>query len=133
MSDPYSFGKIGQPPIGDDRRELRLPTSHNQSVAFHRNANNRRRSWGERFRQGRTSTDSLRWFCGIHRIKMEENLYSMRKSEKYNALGYLDLTAYHALKKIEREEAIRQKAMHKHKQKKKRMNTGEAKNDKSPK
>ena len=57
----------------------------------------------------------------------------MRKSEKYNALGYLDLTAYHALKKIEREEALRRKAMHKHKQKKKRMNTGEAKNDKSPK
>ena len=57
----------------------------------------------------------------------------MRKSEKYNALGYLDLTAYHALKKIEREEALRQKAMHKHKQKKKRMNTGEAQNDKSPK
>ena len=57
----------------------------------------------------------------------------MRKSEKYNALGYLDLTAYHALKKIEREEALRQKAMHKQKQKKKRMNTGESQNDKSPK
>ena len=55
----------------------------------------------------------------------------MRKSEKYNALGYLDLTAYHALKKIEREEALRQKAMHKHKQKKKRMNTGELKTSKS--
>ena len=36
-------------------------------------------------------------------------------------------------KKIEREEALRQKAMHKHKQKKKRMNTGESKNDTSPK
>ena len=57
----------------------------------------------------------------------------MKKSEKYNALGYLDLTAYHALKKIEREEAIRQKALHKHKQKKKRMNTGESKNNQSPK
>ena len=41
--------------------------------------------------------------------------------------------AYHALKKIEREEALRQKAMHKHKQKKKRMNTGESKNEKTPK
>jgi len=57
----------------------------------------------------------------------------MRKSEKYNALGYLDLIAYHALKKIEREEALRQKALHKHKQKKKRMNTGESQNEKSPK
>ena len=57
----------------------------------------------------------------------------MRKSEKYNALGYLDLTAYHALKKIERDEVLRQKAMHKHKQKKKRMNTGESQNEKSPK
>ena len=57
----------------------------------------------------------------------------MRKSEKYNALGYLDLTAYHALKKIEREEALRQKAAHKHKQKKKRMNTGKVKTNKSPK
>ncbi len=55
----------------------------------------------------------------------------MRKSEKYNALGYLDMTAYHALRKIEREEALRQKAMHKHK--KKRMNTGEVKTNKSPK
>jgi len=31
-SDKYNFGKIGQSPIGDDRIELRLPTSHNQSV-----------------------------------------------------------------------------------------------------
>ncbi len=29
----------------------------------------------------------------------------MKNPEKYNALGYLDLTAYYALKNIEHEEA----------------------------
>ena len=29
----------------------------------------------------------------------------MKKSDKFNSSGYLDLTAYHALKNIERENA----------------------------
>jgi len=31
----------------------------------------------------------------------------MKKSEKYNSAGYLDLTAYHAINKIEREQSRR--------------------------
>ena len=31
----------------------------------------------------------------------------MKKTEKYNSAGYLDLTAYHALQKIEREQSRR--------------------------
>jgi len=33
----------------------------------------------------------------------------MKKSEKYNSSGYLDLTAFHALKNVEREESEKQK------------------------
>lgn len=33
----------------------------------------------------------------------------MKKSEKYNSSGYLDLTAFHALKNVEREETEKQK------------------------
>lgn len=32
----------------------------------------------------------------------------MKKSEKYNSYGYLDLTAFHALKNVEREESEKQ-------------------------
>ena len=45
-------------------------------------------------------------------------------SNKYNASGYLDLTAYHALRKIEREHA-RRISEQKRKQKKKRRNHGD--------
>lgn len=45
-------------------------------------------------------------------------------SKKYNASGYLDLTAYHALQKIERER-VRKRSEEKRKQKKKRMNRGD--------
>ena len=44
----------------------------------------------------------------------------MRKSEKYNAIGYLDLTAYHALRKIERENAEKQIPERKWKKRKKK-------------
>ena len=43
----------------------------------------------------------------------------MKKSEKYNSAGYLDLTAYHALQNIEREYA-RKIAEQKRKEKQKR-------------
>ena len=43
----------------------------------------------------------------------------MKKSEKYNSAGYLDLTAYRALQKIEREHA-RKIAEQKRKEKQKR-------------
>ena len=33
----------------------------------------------------------------------------MGKRDKYNSLGYLDMTAYLAIRKIEREEAIKRK------------------------
>ena len=45
-------------------------------------------------------------------------------SNKYNASGYLDLTAYHALQKIEREHA-QKISDEKRKQKKKRRNRGD--------
>ena len=45
-------------------------------------------------------------------------------SNKYNASGYLDLTAYHALQKIEREHA-RKISEEKRKQKKKRRKRGD--------
>ena len=44
----------------------------------------------------------------------------MKKSDKFNSSGYLDLTAYHALKKIEREEAEKQKSENKPKKRKKK-------------
>ncbi len=37
--------------------------------------------------------------------------WEMKKSEKYNALGYLDLTAYYALRNIKREEAEKRKKL----------------------
>jgi len=37
----------------------------------------------------------------------------MKKSEKYNSSGYLDLTAFHALKNVEREESEKQKSSRK--------------------
>ena len=43
----------------------------------------------------------------------------MKKSEKYNSAGYLDLTAYHAINKIEREQT-RRIAEQKRKEKQKR-------------
>ena len=44
----------------------------------------------------------------------------MKKSEKFNSSGYLDLTAYYALKNIEREKAEKQIAKHKQKKRKKK-------------
>lgn len=44
----------------------------------------------------------------------------MKKSDKFNSSGYLDLTAYHALKKIEREDAEKQKSEMKRKKRKKK-------------
>ncbi len=46
----------------------------------------------------------------------------MKNPEKYNALGYLDLTAYYALKKIEHEEAEKRKKVQKKKDRKKTAN-----------
>ncbi len=43
----------------------------------------------------------------------------MKNPEKYNTLGYLDLTAYYALKKIEHEEAEKRKKAQKKKSRKK--------------
>ncbi len=42
----------------------------------------------------------------------------MKNPEKYNALGYLDLTAYYVLKKIEREEAKKRRKAQKKKRRK---------------
>ncbi len=42
----------------------------------------------------------------------------MKNPEKYNALGYLDLTAYYALKKIEYEEADKRRKVQKRKRRK---------------
>ncbi|MBQ3257222.1 MAG: hypothetical protein IJA67_07405 [Oscillospiraceae bacterium] len=42
----------------------------------------------------------------------------MGKRDKYNSLGYLDMTAYLAIRKIEREEAIKRKREDKNKRKK---------------
>ncbi len=42
----------------------------------------------------------------------------MKNPEKYNALGYLDLTAYYALKKIEHEEAEKRRKAQKKKRRK---------------
>ncbi len=42
----------------------------------------------------------------------------MKNPEKYNALGYLDLTAYYALRNIEREEAEQRRNPQKKKRRK---------------
>ncbi len=42
----------------------------------------------------------------------------MKNPEKYNALGYLDLTAYYAMKKIEHEEAKKRRKAQKKKRRK---------------
>ncbi len=45
----------------------------------------------------------------------------MKNLEKYNALGYLDLTAYYALRNIEREEAEKSRRSQKKKHRKETM------------
>lgn len=37
----------------------------------------------------------------------------MKKTEKYNSSGYLDLTAFHALKNVEREKTEKKKSSRK--------------------
>lgn len=52
--------------------------------------------------------------------------FDMKKSEKYNSSGCLDLTAFQALKNIEREEAAKNpEQSRKKKKKKRRKSTGQ--------
>ena len=44
----------------------------------------------------------------------------MKKSDKFNSSGYLDMTAYLALKNVEREEAEKQQSMSDSKRKKRK-------------
>lgn len=44
----------------------------------------------------------------------------MKKSDKFNSSGYLDMTAYLALKNVEREEAEKQQSMSNSKRKKRK-------------
>ncbi|MBR3998669.1 MAG: hypothetical protein IKI93_10055, partial [Clostridia bacterium] len=85
---------------------------------------------GDRVRgsNGCTSADSLRQSCrGTNSIRKEVTpspelvqALIMKKSEKFNSSGYLDLTAYQALKNIERENAEMQIPERKRKKRKKK-------------
>ena len=79
---------------------------------------------GDRVRgsNGCTSANSLRQSCrGTNSIRKEVTPSTdMKKSEKFNSSGYLDLTAYQALKNIERENAEMQIPERKRKKRKKK-------------
>ena len=58
------------------------------------------------------------WESNFTKIKTEVINLKMKKSDKFNASGCLDMTAFMALKNIERERV--KKSGHKRKQKKKK-------------
>jgi len=53
-------------------------------------------------------------------IRREVIPTDMKKSDKFNSSGYLDMTAYLALKNVEREEAEKQQSISDSKQKKRK-------------